>query len=74
MRIQQEIIDRIKANPALMGNICAAFNKTSIRTVERWLKDNDENGLLTAAAALKLIREHLNVTDSQILQEELINS
>ena len=39
----------------------------SIDTVYRWIKGNDDN--LTKAAVLKVIREELGLSDSQILEE-----
>jgi transcriptional regulator with XRE-family HTH domain len=43
----------------------------AIHTVYRWINDNDDN--LTKASALKVIREELGLTDSQILEEEKVN-
>lgn len=38
-------------------------------TIYRWIADNDKG--LTLAAVVKVIREEIGLTDSQILEEEL---
>lgn len=39
-------------------------------TINRYIAENEENGMLTTAAALKVIREETGLTDEQILEVE----
>lgn len=66
MKIKKTVLRKIAENKGLVARICAEMDK-SYFTVNRWVNENDDN--LTKAAALKLIREELNLTDSQILEE-----
>lgn len=43
----------------------------SVQTVERWIKENEENGKLTTAKAIQVIGEETGLDDSQILEEEV---
>jgi deoxyribose-phosphate aldolase len=45
----------------------SAVLKVSEATVYKYIQENDEN--LTKASALKIIREEINLTDDQILEE-----
>lgn len=67
MRITQNIIDRIKKDVRTKNLLALALNR-SVMTVTRWIDTNDDN--LTKAAALKVIREELGVTDDEILEAE----
>lgn len=66
MRIKKEVLKKIADHPGIRGRLCATLNK-SYPTIQRWVEDNDEG--LTMAAAVKIIREELGLTDSQILEE-----
>lgn len=41
----------------------------SVPTIDRWIKDNDENGDLTKARAIQIIAEETELSDSEILEE-----
>ena len=41
----------------------------SVPTIDRWIKDNDENGDLTKARAIQIISEETELSDSEILEE-----
>ncbi|MEP7317178.1 MAG: hypothetical protein ABI921_00500 [Panacibacter sp.] len=71
MRIKQLIIEKIRSNPVLQGKICAEFNKKSMRSIERWLNENKDNGVLTTKAATRLICAELNLDEAQILEDIL---
>lgn len=53
-------------------NLIALSLRKSIYTIERWIDGNDSN--LTKAAALKVIKEELKLSDKQILEEEPIGT
>lgn len=42
----------------------------SVYTVAAWIKENRENGMLTTAKALQVIREETGLDDQQILEDE----
>lgn len=70
--LRLEIKERIKADKELQFKI-AQVNKgknggsLSYRTLENWLRTDSEK--LTLAKTLKVIREHLRLTDPEILTE-----
>lgn len=41
----------------------------SVQTVERWIKENEDNGNLTKATALQVIGEETGLDQSEILEE-----
>lgn len=41
----------------------------SVPTVERWIKDNDDNGDLTKAMAVQIISEETELAHTLILEE-----
>lgn len=42
----------------------------SVPTVDRWIKENEDNGDLTKAKPLQILREETGLTDAEILEEE----
>lgn len=50
-------------------NLLALAFDCSVPTVERWIKDNDENGDLTKAKAVQIISEETDLPESDILEE-----
>lgn len=44
----------------------------SVPTVDRWVKDNEENGKLTTAKAVQVISEETGLKPSKILEEERV--
>lgn len=48
----------------------AAKRGVTIRTVNRWIRENDDT--LTKAETLQMIREEFGLDNSQILEEEKI--
>lgn len=41
----------------------------SVQTIERWIKENEENGKLTTAKAVQVISEETGLGQDQILEE-----
>lgn len=65
VRIKKKVLEKL-ANDEMIFKLIAGTGK-SYSTIYRWVRENHEN--LTNAAALKVIREELNLTDDQILEE-----
>lgn len=63
--IKKSVLKKIDANINLKGRLCVAMNVT-YPSVENRLRANSI--YLTLAAALKVIREELNLTNDQILE------
>lgn len=74
MKIKKQVIKKIQENHYLKALLTAACGCT-IWTIDRWLDPHYKprrKGIpspLTSAAALKVIREELGLTDDQILEE-----
>lgn len=68
MKIKNLIIMAIRGNTALRKRLKDTLD-ISEPTLYRLLTENNENDDLTKAAALKVIREELGLTDSEILEE-----
>lgn len=71
MKIKTEIIERINGRADIKRALIGAFN-VSRASVWRFLKENETNGPLTTAAALKIISDGLNVSTDDILVAELV--
>jgi hypothetical protein len=67
MKITTTAINKITVRTK--NRLALEFN-CSVPTVERWIKDNKENGDLTKSMALQILSEELNLTDTEILEEE----
>lgn len=67
MRIKKKVLEKMDGNDALVVRLVREL-EVSYPTIRRWIVNNDDN--LTKAAAMKIIREELDLTDSQILEEE----
>lgn len=68
MKIKNLIIMAIRGNTAIRKRLKDTLD-ISEPTLYRLLTENNENDDLTKAAALKVIREELGLTDSEILEE-----
>jgi hypothetical protein len=70
MRIKQEILDQINKGPLankIKGSIIIENDKHP-GSVQRWIDNNDE--ILTTAKNLSIICQHLDVDQSEILEDE----
>jgi hypothetical protein len=67
MKIRKLVIMAIRGNTECRRRIKEVLD-ISEPTLARLLRENDED--LTKAAALKVIREELGISDSEILEEE----
>lgn len=68
MKLTQKAIDAIKNNKRVRARLQLDLDKSEF-TINRYIADNDTNGMLTTAAALRVIREELEIGDSEILEE-----
>lgn len=68
MKLTQQVIERIK-QPQVRRELTVALKCTD-QTIIRHIKGNEDNGELTKAAALKVIREVTGLTDQEILETE----
>lgn len=68
MKLTQLAIDCIK-QPAARRELTVALKCTD-QSVQRYIKGNEDNGELTKAAAMAVIRKWTRKTDEEILEEE----
>jgi hypothetical protein len=69
MKLTLKAIDAIKNNKRVRARLQLELDKSEF-TINRYIADNDSNGMLTTAAALKVIREETGLNDSQILETQ----
>lgn len=62
--------ESIKSLTTRTKNRLALELDCSVQTIDRWIRENEGNGDLTKAAALKVIREETGLSDQEILEEE----
>lgn len=67
MILKATVLATLRNHKRAKNRLASELDKSSY-TIERWIRDNDES--LTLAASLRIIREELGLTDSEILQEE----
>ena len=67
MKIRKLVLLAIKGSADIKKGLMEALD-VSQPTLSRFIRDNDEN--LTKAASMKVIREKLNLTDEEILENE----
>lgn len=72
MRLTDSAIAIIK-EPAARRKLAEALDCTD-QTITRYIKENEDNGGLTKAAALKVISEETGLSNEQILEEEVTAS
>jgi hypothetical protein len=70
MKLSLKAINAFKGNNKLRNRLALELG-CSVYTVDRWLKDNHDNGDLTKAKSLQVIREETNLVDSEILEENI---
>lgn len=69
MRLSELGITILRGSEKIRERLRASFDITST-TVNRWVRENDDN--LTKAAALSIIREETGLSDSEILENESV--
>lgn len=71
MKLKQTTIRKLLDNRAVRLDIAMALGFGEVWT-DRLIAANKNNGPLTTIKALQVIREELNLTDSEILEEETV--
>jgi transposase len=67
MKLTQKAIDDLKSNKRARARLQLDFDKSEY-TINRWINENEDNGFLTTAQALKIIQEETELTSEQILE------
>ena len=67
MTITDKAIAAIKASNTIMGHLMIAFDRGQ-NTIENWLASKDVR--LTTPTATRIILEHSDLTEDEILEEE----
>lgn len=65
MKLSQKAIDAITVRTK---NRIALELNCSVPTVDRWIKENEDNGDLTKAKAVEIIQEETELLKNQILE------
>ncbi len=68
MKIKKSVLKKVAESQGCRNRLMEALN-ISQPTMSRYVQDNDDN--LTKAAALKVIGEYFNLTNEQMLEDEL---
>jgi hypothetical protein len=68
MKIRKQILEKVADSYGCRKQLMAALS-VSPPTMSRYLQDNDDN--LTKAASLKVIGDYFNLTQEEILEEEI---
>ena len=68
MKISEKAIDKINTGTRCISRLAYIMNRHST-TIERWLKDNEPNGLLTTETCLKVIEQETGLSRNEILTE-----
>lgn len=69
MKLTTTAISEIKKNKRLKNRLALDLEKSGY-TVERWISENEDNGPLTTAKAIQVIKQETRLADSEILEEE----
>lgn len=68
MNLKEAVLARLRKSKAAKNRLAFELNKSGY-TIEKWIRENDDN--LTKASSMKIIREELGLTDSEILEEKV---
>lgn len=71
MRLTSKAIESVKRNTRLKNRLALELGKSGY-TVERWISENEGNGMLTTAKSVQLILEETGMANEEILEEEAI--
>lgn len=71
MRLSHLGLTVIRGSQNIKSRFMESFGIT-IDTVNRWVRENHDN--LTKAAALQIIREETGLSDSEILENEIVEA
>ena len=68
MKIRMQVLEKVAESQGCRRKLMDALD-ISAPTMTRYIQDNDDN--LTKAAALKVIGEYFNLTNEEIMIDEL---
>jgi len=68
MKLTKKALEVLKGYTRLQNLVALEFGK-SVYSVARWISENDENGMLTTAKAVQLIKQESELKDAEILEE-----
>jgi len=71
MKLRQTIIDKLKGSRPFRFKVADGLGFSEV-WVDRLIVANKDNGPLTTAKSLSIIREELGTTDEEILEEETV--
>lgn len=71
MKLKATVLATLRRTKEAKNRLAFELNLSSY-TIEKWIRENDDS--LTKAAAMKIIREELGLTDSEILEEEKVSA
>jgi hypothetical protein len=72
MILSEKVVSAMKRNSRVKNRIALEMD-SSVQTVERWIKENEPNGRLTAVRLVQIIAEELEVNESEILENEVVS-
>jgi hypothetical protein len=72
MKLTEKAIEKILDCKNTRTSLCAEFD-CSYHTMQRWVRDNKDNGELTTLAALEIILEHTGMKQEQVLDRNAKN-
>lgn len=71
MKLTKKAIAAFEGATRLKTRLAFEMGK-SVYTVDRWVSENEDNGLLTTAKAVQIINEETGLGASEILEEETV--
>lgn len=69
MVLKATVLATLRNHKTAKNRLALELDKSSY-TIEKWIRENDDS--LTKAAALRIIREELGLTDAEILEDEKV--
>lgn len=69
MKLTQRAIELFRKDTQIK-NTLASFFECSVYSVERWIKDNKDNGPLTTVLAIQILEKEIGLTQEEILEAE----
>lgn len=68
MKLKSTVLASVKKSKRLRTRLALGLDK-HFATINRYVSENESNGDLTTATALKIISEELKLTQDEILEE-----
>lgn len=68
MKLTRKAKEKLNKNNGAKAKLCAAFD-SSYDTIQRWIRDNEEDSKLTTMKALSIIETEIGLTQNEILTQ-----